>query len=440
MKDTFLVIGAVVATFLVVTVPLLFLAMRRARASRGPDFDGWRAVAAQRGLRQRGVRLEGRIGERTVSVVLGRDGGKQSTTIVLTARPGFGATSKSDPGHLLPPGRKMRSEDHAFDELVEVFTQDDAALAAMLDAPTRERVRQVCETPGTIRPTDLRLRLPGFCRDAEVLLRSLDDLLALADELERRAARSVPERLAEIASKDPAPGIRRRCLGLLTERFANTAFAAEAARRAIGDSDSGVRAQAAPIEALSKGAGAELMAIVGNEALPENERRDALSRASAVLDRDEILGLYDFALGAGTPAMQRDAIGGFARLKARDGISRMAEVATSGAEDETLVALAEALAKIGGDEAQPVLVSLLAIESPDVRAAAAKALGRIGSPAAIEALRPLSLEPLGHPDAKAAASDAIAAIRTRHPGAVETAGGGGPPAGPFAAEKSKERV
>lgn len=414
MKGPALLFGTIAAALFVVIVPLVIVAWRRARFAKGPDFDGWRSVAAERGLRQRGTRLDGRIGRRSVTVSLGREGRTRSTTLAVSAHPGFSAAPKGTPPL---PGRKMRTDDHAFDEAVELSAQDDVALTAMLDAATREAILRLCAIPGSIRPTGLQMRLHGIST-AETLRSSLDLLLSFADGLEERAARPVPERLAEIASKDPAPGIRRRCLELLSERYANTAFAAEAARRAIADADSGVRAQAAPIEAHSKGAGAELMAIVGNESLPEKERRDALARASAVLDRDEILGLYDFALGAGTPAMQRDAIGGFARLKSRDGIARMAELANPRVEDETLVALAEALAKIGGDGAQPVLLSLLAIESPVVQVAASKALGRIGSPDAIEALSPISLEPLGHPDAKAAASDAIAAIRTRHPGAA----------------------
>jgi HEAT repeat protein len=227
----------------------------------------------------------------------------------------------------------------------------------------------------------------------------------------------VPARLAAIAGSDRVPGVRRRALEIVSEKYGKTAYAAEAARRALADPDSGVRAQAAPLE--SNGAADDAVAAgVRDEHASEKDRRDALARAAAVLDRDEMIALYDVAMSSKLPALQRDGISGFARLRHGPGIPRLAKLSKETDDELTLTDLADALAAIAGPGAEEALLAMLDIAMPPVQVEAARGLAKIGSPSAIARLKPMAAVVIGPPDVREAAADAIAAIRTRYPGAA----------------------
>lgn len=312
----------------------------------------------------------------------------------------------------------IRTGDGTFDEQVFVRGPDPAELLALLDGDTRLRLRDLFAERVTIEHGEVRGRADSSRADALELSERLARLAAIAEGLEAAGSRSVPARLAEIAGGDPVASVRRRALEIISERFGSTAYAGEAARRALADADSGVRAQAAP---MGSGSGDALESAVRDASAPEKDRRDALSRAGAVLDRDEMVALYEAALRSDVPALQRDAISGFSRLRHGACIPLLVKLSGSTDDESTLATIADALANIAGPGSESGLLSLVEMEVPAVQILAARGLGRIGSPASINRLRPISLRVLGNPEVREAAANAISQIRTRHPGAVEEA-------------------
>jgi HEAT repeat protein len=86
-------------------------------------------------------------------------------------------------------------------------------------------------------------------------------------------------------------------------------------------------------------------------------------------------------------------------------------------EGELAAAAAEALAATGLPGAEPPLVAALARATPGLRLAAAQALGRVGSAAAVLALKDAEARHAGEAGLSRAARQAIAQIQARLPGA-----------------------
>ena len=311
-----------------------------------------------------------------------------------------------------------RTGDTVFDEQVAVHGADPAEALALLDGDTRLRLRDLVAERVTIEHGEIRGRADVNRADSLELRDALGRLAAIADGLEASASRAIPARLAEIAGSDPVAPVRRRALEIISERFGKTAYAAEAARRALADADSGVRAQAAP---MGSGSGDALESAVRDDRAPEKDRRDALARAAAVLDRDEMIALYETALRSNSPALQRDAISGFSRLRHGACIPLLVALSRATADEATLATIADALANIAGPGAEDALLSLLEREVPAVQILSARGLGKIGSPSAIARIHPIASRVVGQPDVREEAANAISQIRTRHPGAAEPA-------------------
>ena len=357
------------------------------------------ATVARGSFRGRKVRVTFRRDEIDVAVA--------TTCRFLEVRPATLATAGSG---------ATRTGDTVFDEQVNVRGTDPAELLAILDGDTRLRLRHLVAERVTIEHGEIRGRADTNRADALELREHLARLAGIAEGLEASASRAVPARLAEIAGSDPVAPVRRRALEIISERFGTTAFAAEAARRALADADSGVRAQAAP---MGSGSGDALESAVRDEKAPEKDRRDALARAGAVLDRDEMVSLYEAAVASNSPALQRDAISGFARLRHGACIPLLVARAQTSDDEATLATIADALANIAGPGAEDALLSLLEREIPAVQILAARGLGRIGSPASIARIQPIASRVVGQPDVREEAANAISQIRTRHPGAAE---------------------
>lgn len=398
-----------------------FIVLRRHAAL--PDdgrFDGVKDLATTEKMRLKLGRapvLHGFFRGRSALVRWRTNPERTELSVATTCRVLEVRAASDDTSRKAVAGAIRRTGDHAFDEAVVVRGKDAPAALALLDQETRARLRETAAGTLTLEAGDVGVRTDGLALDPAGIVQTLTWLSALADRLETLATQSVPARLAAMAGSDRVPGVRRRVMEILVETYGNTEFAAEAARRAIGDPDSGVRAQAAPL-GESGLADEALAAAVRDEQAPEKDRREALARAAAVLDRDDILLLYEYAISSRIPALQRDGISGFARLRHGAGVERLARLPQETKDELTLADLAEALTQIAGPGAETALVSLLELPMPSVQALAARGLGKIGSPAAIARLQPIASLVVGPPEVRESAANAIAAIRTRHPGAA----------------------
>lgn len=100
--------------------------------------------------------------------------------------------------------------DPGFDETALVWG-DEAVLRALLDAPTRAAAAAVLEyseaevSGGTVQLTDHTIRL-----DLDGVREMLDEAADLADRIRRDAFSE--DRLLEVATEDPEPGVRARAL------------------------------------------------------------------------------------------------------------------------------------------------------------------------------------------------------------------------------------
>lgn len=404
-------IGLAVLVFVAVVV------LRRGPPDDG-RFDPVRQLAASEGMKLtvgRAAALSGLFRGRHVHVKW-KANPERTEIVVATGVRTLDARSTTDGAKSVT----LRTGDPGFDETIAVRGKDTPSLLALLDDSMRAALRELIAQGGGVEPGAVLMRMPSHVLAPMALAEALERASAFAQRLESLEKIEVPARLATIAGGDPVAGMRRRATEILVEKYRSTAYAAEAARRAIADPDSGVRAQAAPLGESSAG-GSALAAAVRDERASEKERRDALARAAAMLDRDDMIALYEVALSSRIPALQRDGIKGFGRLRHGQGIARLARLPAETQDEDVLVDLADALARIAGPGAESALASMLDLDNPVVQTAAAHGLGEIGSPASIARLKPIASQAIDSPELRESAADAIAAIRTRHPGAVETA-------------------
>lgn len=412
-----LLLGVVASAIALAAVLVIaFVVLRRGVPDDG-RFDAVKQLAAAEGMKLsvgRTTVMSGPFRGRTVHVRWKASPERTEISVVTPVR-SLDARAAADAGKAVT----LRTGDPGFDESVAVRGKDTAALLALLDDETRTRLRELIADGGSVDPGAVHLRTGSHALVPMTLAEMLTRVTSFAQKLEALEAMEVPARLASIAGGDPVAGMRRRATEILVEKYKSTAFAAEAARRAIADPDSGVRAQAAPLGESGAADGA-LAAAVRDERASEKDRRDALARAAAVLDRDDIIALYEVALASRIPALQRDGITGFARLRHGAGVSRLAALIGESDDEEVLVELADALARIAGPGAEGALVTMLDRAEPAVATAAAAGLGKIGSPSSLARLKPIAAQVIGSPELRESAANAIAAIRTRHPDVADS--------------------
>jgi HEAT repeat protein len=129
-------------------------------------------------------------------------------------------------------------------------------------------------------------------------------------------------------------------------------------------------------------------------------------------DAKEILGR---ALRARRPETAHESLVSLGRRRQSGTIPVLAKVLAI-ESGPLAVTAAQALAETGLSDAEPSLVAALERDVPDIRAAAAAALGRVGSAAAVLPLKEAEVRYRDDPTRRAA-RQAVAAIQSRLPGA-----------------------
>jgi HEAT repeat protein len=322
------------------------------------------------------LRLEAQADEATVRVedIPGK-GREFSTRVVVTfpGPPGFSGV-RIRPEAQRPAGaREIEVGDGRFDSMF--FVEGPARLLTLLlDAETRHLLAGA-HAAG-------RLTIAG----GEICVETFDSLLAsllptLLDLARRFSSEvDVARRLAENARQDSTAGVRLRNLLTLAREFPREPETIETLRAACADASPQVRLRAA----MALGA----------------ERHDVLTEVAASLEDDESSAQAVAHLGRELP---------FERCLA------LLDQALRRHRIRTARACLEALGRNGNAAAaEPPLLLALQHEEMDIRIAAASALGRVGSAAAV---LPLKEAAQGSPELRRATRQAIAEIQSRLQGA-----------------------
>lgn len=349
-----------------------------------------------------------------VKVVIHRessgDSRRVATRLIVDGR------GRVPPEMALSKGAGWQGFDDALDALgedgfarsVRVSGPPDLTLAA-LGAEARTLVAEHLACGGLVVNGNVALEWPEEVRDRDVIGPSIRSMVQLARAL---CADSIPASLAANARTDPNPRMRRRLLAELATRYAHTAQAGEAFAAALEDPDPEVRMTAAlnlPGGDLAQRA---LERLVEDEGLGALERARALERLSEVYSYAEIAPFVARALTSGAQALRVAAVVAVGQGRDAGKAGALREMAAT--SDEGLgFALAGALGRLGGPEAEAGLLVVLGHPSSKARRAAAEALSAVGTVRAVEPLLALTEGVFGDAAVRQAALEAARAIQAR---------------------------
>jgi HEAT repeats len=306
----------------------------------------------------------------------------------------------------------MLTGDTLFDDAVEMVG-NPVTLAALLDDRLRFSLRRLVAWDGSLRDGRLFWKTTqGF--GAAVVPKLLADLVQLADQLIEAKAAEVPERLAANAGKDPIPGVRLWNLSLLQQHFPGLSVAREASRGSLADADPWVRLAAAR---FLRDEGKEVLrSLLADERAPDYASAEAASLLGARLPSEEAGPLLVAALKGRSGETRRQSVQELGRLKFAPSLGPLC-VLLDRADPRTAAAAAEALEAIGDPKAEPRLLDAVRHEAAELRIAAARALGVVGTVNAVEPLlHELDTKRLDG-ESRRALREAVSAIQSRLAGA-----------------------
>jgi hypothetical protein len=291
----------------------------------------------------------------------------------------------------VPRARDVAVGDGEFDSAI-VVTGPPVLASALLREPVRRLVREMFAArvsqrdAGAVAESDIRVargrlvasRVVGD--QPEWIADHLGRLLALAEAL--RPVIDPGTRLAANARDDPEAGVRRTCLRRLASEYPGRPATMAALRQALADEDESVQVDAA-IE-------------LGAEARPT-----LLEIATREWSSDECAARAVRELRSALPTEQARATLSLA-LRTR--------------RTQTAEACLDSLSHRGPEQAE-VLERVLGLTDGPLAAAAARALGHVGSAPAIVRLREAQARLAGDAALRRATREAIDAIRARLVGA-----------------------
>jgi len=261
--------------------------------------------------------------------------------------------------------REIEVGDPSFD--AEYYVQGEAPLAlAILDPETRRRLagllrgrvavegREPAEVDASLSDgvLEVRVKESGFSSNRE----RIPDILPAVLDVARRlvAPKDVAERIAENVRREAEPGARLRAVLTLAREYFPHPVTRATLLEARDDASEEVRLRAAM--ALGE---------EGRETLV-----DLVERAGT---------------GDSSAARAIEALG--ERLSAEAAEAALRRALGEAGRPQTALACLEALGRMGRPEAEGLLLEALRSEAPSVQAAVARALGRVGTVAAVAALR-----------------------------------------------------
>jgi hypothetical protein len=419
MPDAPLLVVAVIPFLVLAGLAIALVAGGRAARGR---VEGWRQAFGDLGIEVSQVipdvqaRIEGHLDGLTVAL---SDVRERETAV--EPGPELLATGLAHVG--LAPARRWGREDESmgdepFDRAV-TLDGDGAELSALLDAATREAVLRLLGLGVRVESGRLTRPLGRVAADPARLRAAIGETLDLARRL--RPPADLAARLAANAAADPAAAARRRCLGLLADRFSGLPATREALLAGLDDADESVRVRAAA--AVGEAGHAALGALAGSR--DDAVAVEAIAALGAALPLPRALELLADALEAGRAPVVAALVAALGRVggaRARERLVGLLAVAGPWS-----VAAARALAGGRDAAAEPHLVAALAADDDALRVAAADALAAAGTVAAVPGLHAAAA---AHPfdlELRRAVAAAITAIRERAtgaaPGQLSLAGG-----------------
>jgi len=406
----------------------------------------WREAAREAGLATIAETDDGVLSTKAgglrvrFSQSLSQEGG---TRLEIDGRGLAGLTLRPEPRGLLATRspREIELGDDEFDREVSVQGLTTLALA-VLDAPTRHAVRTLLRGPfqprghrplwitGMLDDGLLRIDVPprvprlrrGSSRDEPEQAGSvyldgeyrLPEVLRAALDFAGRLVVSgpMPERLRANLAAEPQAGVRRRLLLTLLRDYPDHPATREAVRAARDDEDAEVRLRAGL--ALGDEGRDVLLGVAGGEGAEDKTSAAAVNALGATLTLEQVSELLRSALrtrrletaGACLGVLGRHGEGAVAML-ARVLLVERGDLGTTAAAS---------LAETESAKAEPLLVRALRESAPEVRRAAAVALGRVGTR---EAVLPLREAEAAEPALRGAARQAVAQIHARLAGAAQ---------------------
>lgn len=289
------------------------------------------------------------------------------------------------------------------------FAGPPASAADVLRPETRTRLDALTRG-GVLRLGErlLSYERTGLIETAGGVVSLISELIALAGEL-ADDFEEVPARLALAARRADAPEeARARALDLLATGYPTSPLAQEIVREGLDDVSPVVQLAAA--WHVGEEAADLLADLVCDDEVDEELREDALLTAALNLP-DAALASICEELAEDLPILGEDLAGALLRIVRSERVAAAFEPLVqlmSVCPPEVAPELPHALAAAGGARAEVPLLELLEHRDHLVRRAAVVALGRVGSPRAIPALRELEQGDLCY-----VALDAIHAISER---------------------------
>jgi HEAT repeat protein len=357
----------------------------------------------------------------------------------LTVRPeGLGTAIRSARGV-----REVEIGHDAFD--AAAWIEGNATLArAVLDAGTRQSLRALfdgrLERPdrsprwasGRLEDGVLRVDVPevpypsrgrGRGEDGQrgeepgafVYLSGLDhlgEILTLTIALAQRLAtpRDLARRLADNLKSDPVAGVRLQLVNTLAREFPDDPTTRAALRTAREDPDAEVRLRAGI--ALGPEGRDVLLAIAAGEGAPDETMERAVAALGWHLLTGEALAILRNALRTRREGTARACLAALGHRRGPEVVQMLAKVMAV-EKPELAAAAADALGATGEVSAEGALLSALGSTHATVRIAAVRSLGRVGTTAAVGPLRDAESDSR----LRGAARQAIAEIQARHAGA-----------------------
>jgi HEAT repeat protein len=341
------------------------------------------------------------------------DGPTNGTRLVVwnPERPIDGLTLRPEP-------RWRRSDDielgdPAFDRLYRI--DGDSTLAwTLLGVKTRRHLLELARG-GRVQIANGQVEIEISNTSRPALSRRLTQVIAVARLLTQ--PRSVVDRLAEIAARDPQPAMRLRAVSALSREFRQEPAALRALRLACADKSAGVCLEAA--SAIGPAGRATLLDLAERGARCAPQALDALDGG---VSPERVIALLDRAARHGAIELARACLNLLGRIGSDACIAPLvaqleAPPQTLGAilgtrSDEIAATAAAALGQTGSPRAEPPLIAALARPEMDVRTAVAQALGRVGSVAAVVSLKEAA-EASSEGDFRRTVRQAVAEIQSR---------------------------
>lgn len=327
-------------------------------------------------------------------------------------------------------GGEIELGDPAFDAIAHVHG-DPSIARAVLGIPGRKGLAELLRgrlgLPGGGGETlEVSASLAGDALTVEIaheakqgtafLPAALGALAALAKDLVLSG--DAPARIAASLPTEEPAGVRLGHVKLLAREFPDLAATRDALRAACRDADARVRLEAG--EALGEEGRETLLGVATAEDAREEDATRAVETLGRRLPPAEGARLLSSALGAGRLRLARACA---TALGLAEGVAPGSEAAAAlerallSPVGEVAAAAARSLASVSLVSSETGLVGALGHAEADVRLAAAEALGRVGTTAAVVPLKECGAAYAFDLSLRRATRRAIGEIQSRTPGA-----------------------